>query len=155
MSFHDNIEVWEKYTKKECCPICIKASAPEDEVLIKEFEMSWLVASPKACLKGTCCLTLKPHAIELYDISDSDLAQFMKEAKIASKALKEITKAKKINYEIHGNTIPHLHMHLFPRYMDDPFPRAPIDYRRTDPPVYKNNEFNEFIRKLREKIENK
>jgi diadenosine tetraphosphate (Ap4A) HIT family hydrolase len=26
-----------------------------------------------------------------------------------------------MNYEIHGNTIPHLHMHLFPRSADDPY----------------------------------
>jgi diadenosine tetraphosphate (Ap4A) HIT family hydrolase len=24
-----------------------------------------------------------------------------------------------MNYEVHGNTIPHLHMHLFPRQPDD------------------------------------
>ena len=29
--------------------------------------------------------------------------------------------ATKMNYEVHGNTIPHLHMHFFPRYAGDPF----------------------------------
>jgi diadenosine tetraphosphate (Ap4A) HIT family hydrolase len=35
-----------------------------------------------------------------------------------------------MNYEIHGNTIPHLHMHLYPRYSGDPFEGEPIDPRR-------------------------
>ncbi len=33
----------------------------------------------------------------------------------------------KMNYEIHGNTIPHLHLHLYPRSQDDPFVGKPID----------------------------
>lgn len=36
-----------------------------------------------------------------------------------------------MNYEIHGNTIPHLHMHLFPRFDGDPFEGRPIDGRQT------------------------
>ena len=26
-----------------------------------------------------------------------------------------------MNYEIHGNVVPHLHLHLFPRYEGDPY----------------------------------
>lgn len=44
---------------------------------------------------------------------------------------KAVTGAVKIDSEIHGNTIPHLHMHLF----DDPSPGTPIDLRRVEPPV--------------------
>jgi diadenosine tetraphosphate (Ap4A) HIT family hydrolase len=36
-----------------------------------------------------------------------------------------------MNYEIHGNTIPHLHLHLFPRFAGDPFQGRPIDGRST------------------------
>ena len=31
------------------------------------------------------------------------------------------------HYEIHGNTIEHLHLHVFPRYTGDPFDGQPID----------------------------
>jgi diadenosine tetraphosphate (Ap4A) HIT family hydrolase len=27
----------------------------------------------------------------------------------------------KMNYGIHGNVIPHLHLHLWPRFVDDPY----------------------------------
>ena len=34
-----------------------------------------------------------------------------------------------VNYEIHGNTVPHLHVHIFPRYIGDPFEGGPINPR--------------------------
>jgi diadenosine tetraphosphate (Ap4A) HIT family hydrolase len=44
-----------------------------------------------------------------------------------ARGLRSATKARKINYEIHGNTLPHLHVHLFPRFDGDPFEGLPID----------------------------
>ena len=152
MSFHTNYEKWVYYTKKENCPVCNKEPAPPDDVDIIEFPTSWLCAHPRVCLKGTCYLLLKPHAVELFDLDDDTLFSFMKEAQISAKVLKEVTQAIKINYEIHGNTFPHLHMHLFPRYLDDPFPGQSIDFNRTDPPVYSTSEFEEFIDNMRKKL---
>ena len=40
---------------------------------------------------------------------------------IAAKALADLFDPVKMNYEIHGNTLPHLHLHLYPRYKDDPY----------------------------------
>jgi diadenosine tetraphosphate (Ap4A) HIT family hydrolase len=37
----------------------------------------------------------------------------------------------KMNYEIHGNTLPHLHLHPYPRASDDPFVGGPIDPNRS------------------------
>lgn len=42
----------------------------------------------------------------------------------------------KMNYEIHGNSIPHLHMHFFPRYRGDQFEGQPINPRLVVQPVY-------------------
>jgi len=36
---------------------------------------------------------------------------------------------RKLNYEIHGNTIEHLHLHVFPRFEGDAFAGRPIDPR--------------------------
>ena len=152
MSFHTNYEKWLHYSKEENCPVCKKLPAPEDDVDIKEFPTSWLCAHPRVCLKGTCYLLLKPHAVELFDLDEDTLLSYMKEVQISAKALKEVTNAVKINYELHGNTGPHLHIHLFPRYLDDPFPGQAIDYHRIEPPVYQEGEFDKFIKQLRSKI---
>ena len=46
-----------------------------------------------------------------------------------ARALADLFKPTKMNYEIHGNTVPHLHMHLYPRYQGDPYQGGPIDNR--------------------------
>src|SRR5207245_735482 len=50
---------------------------------------------------------------------------------LVAKALTELLSPIKMNYEIHGNTIPHLHVHVYPRFVDDPFVGGPIDARVT------------------------
>ena len=89
------------------------------------------------------------HVIELYELSDEDSAAFMRDVKVASLALKKVTTAVKINYEIHGNTIPHMHMHLYPRQIGDPFENGPIDWRRRTAKTYEDGEFDAFIERMK------
>lgn len=67
-------------------------------------------------------------------------------------AVHAITGAVKVNYEIHGNTIPHLHVHLFPRYRGDPFEGGPIDPRLIRERPYRPGEFETFTHRLREML---
>lgn len=78
----------------------------------------------------------------------------MQDVQRAAKAVQEITNAVKLNYEIHGNTIPHLHLHLFPRYVGDPFENQPINPRIITRSVYEPGEFAEFTEGLRSAVAN-
>ena len=75
----------------------------------------------------------------------------MKELQLCIKALKQVTRAVKINIEIHGNTLPHLHFHLYPRTIDDPFPGKAIDYTQKRN-MYATGEFEAFVAALRGEI---
>jgi diadenosine tetraphosphate (Ap4A) HIT family hydrolase len=44
-----------------------------------------------------------------------------------ARALSIELRLKNMNYEIHENTIPHLHLHLFRRFEGSPFGGRPID----------------------------
>lgn len=152
MSFHNDYEGWQKMTNRANCPICRQLPMPEGMVDIVETPSSWLSAEPRACLKGQCCVTSKVHAVELYDLTDDELLAFMRDVAAYARALKKVTSAIKVNYEIHGNTVPHLHVHLFPRYRDDPFPGQPIDYRQVRLDVYGEGEFESFVASMRREL---
>lgn len=49
---------------------------------------------------------------------------------LVAEAVASVVSPIKMNYEMHGNTLPHLHLHLFPRHAGDPFVGGPVDPRR-------------------------
>lgn len=147
MSKWSDPEEWERLRSAGSCPVCLRGR-PRD--FIAELDASFLIAGEDAPMKGYCFLLLKRHAVELYELPPEEGAAYMRDVQRASKAVHGITGAVKLNYEIHGNTIPHLHMHLFPRYVGDPFEDQPINPRLIKHPVYAPGEFNEFAERLRE-----
>jgi diadenosine tetraphosphate (Ap4A) HIT family hydrolase len=65
------------------------------------------------------CVTSRCHVVEPYELSLEDQAAFFLDAMTVARGLAAATASVKMNYEVHGNTIPHLHMHLFPRHPGD------------------------------------
>lgn len=150
MSFHHDLAGWLELSKRENCPVCNQEPMPEGMQDI-ELAYSWLCIERMDCLKGACHLVARQHALELYELDDAELLDFMHDVQRCAKALKAVTGAVKINYEIHGNTVPHLHMHLYPRYPDDPFPGQAIDYKQRRS-WYTDEEFEGFIARMRDLI---
>jgi diadenosine tetraphosphate (Ap4A) HIT family hydrolase len=144
-----NPQEWERLRNAGTCPVCMRGR-PLD--IIAELDASFLMAGEDSPMKGYCFLLLKRHAVELYELTPEEATAFMRDVQRASKAVHEITRAVKMNYEIHGNTIPHLHLHLFPRYVGDAFENQPINPRIVRSPVYAPGEFAEFAERLREAV---
>ena len=132
---------WAALKNSTACPICIR-SRPLDVVGV--FEASWLTMQEDAPVRGYACLVSRTHAVELHELDENQAQAFMRDIRRVSRALSAATGAVKLNYEIHGNTIPHLHMHFFPRYLGDRFEGRPIDPRLVVQPVYSRGEFAEM-----------
>src|SRR5204862_456639 len=145
---------WRRYLSREGCLVCNQTpeTRPPTERSIADLRVSRLIADSNTCLKGYCCLVLKPHVIEIYDLSDEDSSAFIRDVKVASLALKKVTGTVKINYEIHGNTIPHMHMHLYPRQTGDPFENGPVDWRKRSAKTYEAGEFEVLIERMKAAI---
>ncbi len=116
---------WKKLVSGESCPVCL-SGRPLD--VIAEVENCWLTMSDPGspALPGTCALFVRRHVVELHDLNDEEAIQFMAALRRVSALLHAVTGAVKLNLECHGNTIPHLHVHFFPRSRGDPFEQGPI-----------------------------
>lgn len=106
------------------CVICLQGR-PLD--VIADLPTVWVSAPPRAPLPGYLCVVAKRHVEEPFDLEQPELTAFWTEAMSVAAALHKLLRPSKMNYEIHGNTIPHLHLHLYPRYSGDPFEGRPID----------------------------
>lgn len=72
------------------------------------------------------------HAAEIDDLSTDDLARYWREVTRVGRALRKHFAPAKLNYQVLGNTLPHVHTHIVPRYVHDPVPGRPLPF--PDPP---------------------
>jgi diadenosine tetraphosphate (Ap4A) HIT family hydrolase len=118
---------WATRRTPEGCVIC-RSGRPLD--VVAEFETCWATAGHRGPLPGYVCIVARKHYVEPFEMPPEEQAQFWQEAMAVAAAVDRVVKPIKMNYEIHGNTLPHLHLHLFPRQPDDPYVGGPIDPRR-------------------------
>jgi diadenosine tetraphosphate (Ap4A) HIT family hydrolase len=149
MTVWNDHDRWAALCSELSCPICCR-NEPLD--LVATLEASWVTMQEAAPVRGYVCLVSRTHAVELHDIPEAAACAFMRDARRVSRALVAATGAVKLNYEIHGNSLPHLHMHFFPRYRGDCFEGQPINPRLVVQPVYVAGEFHKtrdtFLRAL-------
>lgn len=124
-------DTWAERITPEGCPFC----RMEPLGAHVELPASWVLIPDEAVLPGYVLVVSKRHVIERYELPANETAQFWADAMRAAAAVASVMQPMKVNYEIHGNTIPHLHLHLhiFPRFRGDPFERSPIDPHRVTP----------------------
>jgi diadenosine tetraphosphate (Ap4A) HIT family hydrolase len=63
---------------------------------------------------------------ELYDLTAAERSALMEEVSRVAQALARVFRPVKMNYELLGNLVPHIHWHLVPRLATDPGLRGPI-----------------------------
>jgi diadenosine tetraphosphate (Ap4A) HIT family hydrolase len=55
---------------------------------------------------------------------------YWEEVLAVGRAVRALFDPVKLNYLTLGNTVPHLHTHVVPRYLDDPAPGGPIAWEQ-------------------------
>jgi diadenosine tetraphosphate (Ap4A) HIT family hydrolase len=140
---------WAKWIKGEDCPIC--RSNVSDQAVV-ELEVVRVMMSSDAPMKGYTWLPVRRHVIELHELSEVEGAGFIRDLRRVSGVIQSVTGAVKLNYEIHGNTVPHLHVHIFPRYPGDPFEGGPIYPRMIRESVYQPGEFDLLRTHVKERL---
>jgi diadenosine tetraphosphate (Ap4A) HIT family hydrolase len=111
------------------CPFCVKiaeyANLAADE-LICQLPHTLVLLGPWQYYQGYCILVSRVHATELSQLSPPLRAAFLEEMCTVARAIEEVFQPHKLNYELLGNQVPHLHWHLFPRYRNDPDALKPV-----------------------------
>jgi diadenosine tetraphosphate (Ap4A) HIT family hydrolase len=71
---------------------------------------------------GWCVLVLRRHATELYELAPVERHRLMDEVSAVALAVTRAFDARKVNYALFGNLLPHVHWHVIPRLAGDPAP---------------------------------
>ncbi len=111
------------------CFVCERLTeirAGENPDLIIELESSYVVLGDFQFFRGYTLLLAKEHKEELHELDSTQRTKFLAEMALVAEALYAVVQPAKMNYELLGNRVRHLHWHLFPRHADDPRPQGPV-----------------------------
>ena len=111
------------------CGICAaidRIKAGEFRDLVAELNSCYVILGDAQYYRGYCILFAKIHATELYLMSADAARALFDEMRLTAEAIAAVVKPWKMNYECLGNSEPHVHWHLLPRYETDELRRGPI-----------------------------
>jgi len=109
----------------DTCLMCTKW-ADEPELRIAELECSYVLLNRDQFFPGYTFLLIKEHLTELFHLDREWRIMVMEEVTAVASALNTLFKPDKINYELLGNMVPHMHWHLVPRFRTDQVWPRPI-----------------------------
>ena len=102
----------------------IKVGAFPD--FIAELKSCYVILGDQQFYRGYCVVFAKLHATELY-LMPADAARLLfDEMRLVAEAIAAVVKPWKMNYECLGNSEPHVHWHLLPRYETDEMRHGPV-----------------------------
>ncbi len=88
------------------------------------------------------------HVVEPTELPAPEAARFWAELLHVGRAIERVFEPVKMNYNVLGNFVPHLHVHVVPRYADDPRPEWPFPFPEDDPPPFPDEQLREDVRRL-------
>jgi len=107
------------------CPMCDRWQS-DAGLRIAELEHSYLILNRDQFFPGYCLLVTKQHQTELFHLDQPARQGLMEEVSRVAQALATCFQPDKLNYELLGNMVPHIHWHLVPRFRSEPLWPRPI-----------------------------
>ena len=100
--------------------------AGEGPLFVADLPTSRVYLNEDQFFPGWVFVVLKRHAIELYELEPVERAALIEDVNRVARALARVYQPVKMNYELLGNQVPHIHWHLVPRLESDPEPLGPV-----------------------------
>ena len=133
-------EDWAERMAGQGCPMCAAVGRGDNDwwMAVYAGEFADVYLERRSRLPGYCIVVWRHgHVAEPTDLDPRRAAGYWLEVLAAGRAIRERFDPVKLNYLTLGNTVPHLHTHVLPRYPGDPAPGGPIAWQEifSDDPV--------------------
>jgi len=120
---------WEERKAGKGCPMCSEGRPDETygnaRIFAGRVSDAYLVRGDIGQPGYTIVIWRGGHIADLTELADSDATTYLREMLKVARALEAHYRPAKMNLEMLGNTVPHLHTHLVPRYVTDDSPGQP------------------------------
>jgi diadenosine tetraphosphate (Ap4A) HIT family hydrolase len=68
------------------------------------------------------------HVADFTSLTAAEVAAYWVDVHTVARMIEQVYASCHMNYQLLGNSVPHLHIHLVPRYLDDPAPGRPLPW---------------------------
>jgi len=74
------------------------------------------------------------HVANFTDLAPEELTEYWADIQDVGRTVERVFKPCHVNYLLLGNIVPHLHVHIVPRYLDDSAPEQPLPWNASPVP---------------------
>ena len=131
--------------------MCTKWDEDAD-LRIAELEHCYVLLNRDQFFPGYCFVFTKEHVTELFHLDRGTRAFVIEEVNAVAKALHSVFQPAKINYELLGNMVPHMHWHVIPRFTSDPLWPRPIWSEHHEPLKLSSEEYTARLHLIRDAL---
>lgn len=125
-------EDWEARKRGDSCPFCADLSGKSfytgrtSEALLER----WSIAAGH-----TAVVYRGRHVADLTALTAEELAHYWQDIQHVGRAIGRAFAPCHVNYMLLGNQVPHLHVHVVPRYLNDAAPGMPLPWTTSEVPA--------------------
>jgi diadenosine tetraphosphate (Ap4A) HIT family hydrolase len=98
----------------------------DPELRIADLALCRVMLNRDQFFPGYCFVFTRDHVTELFHLEREVRSMIMEEVSGVAATLHRLFQPAKINYELLGNMVPHMHWHIVPRFTTDPLWPRPI-----------------------------
>jgi len=132
------------------CMYCAQDGRLEKVMIeIGKLRVSTLFLFREQTYKGRCVVALNEHHRELFHLSQEMQDAYMRDVAQVARAIEQAFSADKINYGAFGDTMPHVHFHIVPKYQDGPAWGKMFEMNPSDNMQLTDEEYQEIIAKIK------
>jgi len=150
---------WSERVRGKDCPMCAEGRPDEIRGTMRIFaghvSDAYLVRNDVGQRGYAVVIWRGRHVSDPTELSKDEASTYFDEILHVARAIEREYRPIKMNFEMLGNSLPHLHTHVVPRYVDDGEPGHPAHFMRIDlhdEPTIPEDEYVRKVNALRDRL---
>ena len=124
-------EDWESRKRGDGCPFCVDLTGQS----FYSGRVSEALLERHAIAVGHVAVVFRRrHVATFTDLAPDELAEYWADIQDVGRVVERVFTPCHVNYLLLGNIVPHLHVHVVPRYLDDSAPERPLPWNTSAVP---------------------
>ncbi len=122
---------WESRKRGVGCPFCADLTGQS----FHSGRASEALLERHAIATGHVAVVFRRrHVAAFIDLAPDELTDYWADIQDVGRTIERVFKPCHVNYLLLGNIVPHLHVHIVPRYPDDSAPERPLPWNASPVP---------------------